>query len=174
MKKRFKKVVSVFCASLMTVGLIGGAQIAPKEAKAEGDTVAYLSFADSSWGDAQYWYDGNDYKVEATTQDVDGEGQYTVALDFTKLDDGKAADIQFLDVEIANGEAAYPDSFMTIDEIKINGEAVEVGATYTSSDNDKDTRTNLFNAWVESVDKGRTADGNVGDATATPIDGENI
>ncbi len=171
MKKQFKKGLSVFCAALM---VLGGIQVAGKEAKAEGDTVAYLSFADSAWGDAQYWNDGNDYAVKAKTADVTGDGTYTVSLDFSGTEAGKAADIAFLDVEIANGEAAYPDSFMTIDSVKINGKEVEVGATYTSSDDDIATRTNLYNEWVSSVDKGRTADGKSDDVTATPIDGKSF
>ncbi len=171
MKKQFKKGLSVFCAALM---VLGGIQVAGKEVKAEGDTVAYLSFADSGWGDAQYWNDDNEYAVKATTADVTGDGTYTVALDFSGTEAGKAADIAFLDVEIANGEAAYPDSFMTIDSVKINGKDVEVGATYTSSDDDIATRTNLYNEWVSSVDKGRTADGKSDDVTATPIDGKSF
>lgn len=170
MKKNLKRVLSLaFAGALAATAIVPS--IGTTTVKAAGDTIAYLTFADNAWGDAQYWNDGGDWAVEATTVDVTGYGQYTVGLDFSGTEAGKAADIAFLDVEIANGEEAYPDSYMTIDSVKINGEEVEVGATYTNSDDGIATRTNLYNSWVSSVDEGRTADGEVGDATATPIDG---
>ncbi|MCD7766382.1 MAG: hypothetical protein LUH53_07715 [Lachnospiraceae bacterium] len=163
MKKSMKRLLAMATSGAM---ILSGAIPGGMTALAADDTVAYLTFADSAWT-TQYWYDGNEYEgVTATTAVVDGYGQYTVGLEFAAA----AADITFFDVEIANGEAAYPDSFMTIDSVVINGEEVEVGATYTSSDNGTDTRTNLYNSWVSEVTEGRTADGEVGDATATPVD----
>lgn len=173
MKKNLKKVLSLaFAGALAATAVVP--TVGTTTVKAAGDTIAYLTFADNAWGDAQYWNDGGDWVVEATTADVTGYGQYTVGLDFSGTEAGKAADMAFLDVEIANGEEAYPDSYMTIDSVKINGEEVEVGATYTNSDDGVATRTNLYNSWVSSVDEGRTADGELGDATATPIDGASI
>lgn len=171
MRKLIRKGLSVLCAAVM---FFVGTQVIIKQVEAESETTAYLTFADSSWSDAQYWYDGNNYAVKATTASVTGNGQYKVALDFSDTEAGKATDIQFLNVEIANGEAAYPNSFITIDSLKINGLEVQVGDTYTNSDDGKTTRTNLYNEWVASVDKGRTIDGQIGDATATPIDGKSF
>lgn len=170
MKKNLKKVLSLAFAGALTATAILP-MFGTTTVKAAGDTMAYLTFADNAWGDAQYWNDGGDWVVEASTAEVTGYGQYTVALDFSGTEAGKAADMAFLDVEISNGEEAYPNSFMTIDSVKINGEEVEVGATYTSSDDGVATRTNLYNSWVTAVEEGRTADGEIGDATATPIDG---
>lgn len=167
MRKQIKKALAFLGAAAMSVGLI--ATTPAIDAHAEGETVAYISFADGSWGDAQYWYDGNEYAVKATTADVTDYGQYTVSLDFTGTEAGKAADTAFFDVEIANGEAAFPNSYMQIDSVKINGNEVEVGKTYTSSDDGVATRTNLYNEWVPEVAEGRTADGS-SDVTATPVD----
>ena len=166
MTKNWKKILISFMALVMMITTMGLFSVA----MAEGETTAYLSFASEDWA-VQYWFDGNDYApVVATTQEVTGYGQYTVSLDFTGTDAGFASGIAFLDVEIANGEGAYPDSYMTIDSLKINGEAVELGKTYTSSDDDVATRTNLYNEWVAEVEKGRTADGDAADVTAVPLD----
>ncbi len=137
---------------------------------AEEEATAYLSFASEDW-EVQYWFDGNDYApIVANNVAVSGYGQYTVSLDLTGVDGGVAKGTAFLDVEISNGEALFPNSFMTIDAFKINGEAIEIGKTYTSSDDDVATRTNLLNEWVETVDKGRTVDGDSTDVSPTHFD----
>ena len=171
MKKNLKRVSALFCAAALTTTMVMP-KLAVNAEEASTETLAYLTFADTAYG-VQYWNDGKDYApVVATTAEVTGDGQYTVGLDFTGVEGGVAPDIQFLDVEISNGEATYVDSFMTIDSVKVNGEEVECGPTYTSSDDGVATRTNLYNPWVETVEKGRTADGILGNATATPVDGE--
>ncbi len=137
---------------------------------ADGETTAYLSFADTEWA-AQYWFDGKDYSpVVANNKVVTGYGQYTVSLDFTGVTAGFAKGIAFMDVEISGGETAYPNSFMTIDSLKINGEAVTLGKTYTSSDDGIATRTNLYNEWVPEVTEGRTVDGDNTDVTPIAFD----
>lgn len=170
MKKTMKKVFASVLALALAVSTFSLMKL---NASAEGETVAYLSFADNGWA-VQYWYDGNDYSpVVATTAEVTGNGTYTVGLDFTEA--GGAPDIAFFDVEISNGEAAFPNSYMTIDSVKINGEEVALtGTPYTSSDDGVATRTNLYNAWVSdatTVDNARTADGSADGITPTPVDG---
>lgn len=136
---------------------------------AADDSKAYISFADSAWG-VQYWNDGKDYKpVKVDSVPVKEFGSYTVGLDFTDVEAGFAAGIAFMDVEISNGEANFPNSFMTIDSVKINGESVKLGKYYTTSDDDVVTRTNLYNEWVAEVEKGRTKDGDTADLTPTPV-----
>ncbi len=167
MKKNFKRIASFFFALVLGLSAM---MFNVTTLQAEEEATAYLTFAAGDWG-VQYWMDGNDYApVVATTQAVTGNGQYTVSLDLTGTEAGFAAGIAFLDVEISNGESLYPDSFMTIDSLKINGEDVEIGKTYTSSDDDIATRTNLFNEWVSEVDKGRTADGDATDVSAVVFD----
>lgn len=138
-----------------------------KEGKPLGSSVAYITAADNSWS-TQYWYDGNDYSpIVANNVEVNGYGQYTVSLDFSGA--GSLPDVVFMDVEIKNGEINYPYSYMQIDSVKIDGEAVEVGNTFTNSDNKQDTRTNLFNTWVGEVSEGRTNGLEYADVSATPL-----
>ncbi len=169
MKKVFKKLF----VSLMMMALVLSTMTVPSvEVKADGETTAYLSFADSEWK-VQYWFDGNDYApIKATNATVNGFGQYTVALDFTGVEGGVAPNIEFFDVEVKDGETLYPNSYMTIDSVKINGEAVELGKTYTSTDDKINTRTNLYNKWVSEVTEGRTADGNGDGCSPAPIAGD--
>lgn len=172
MKKTMKKILSsLFAAALVVTGLSLPANTVT--ANAEGETMAYLTMADSSWS-VQWWNDGNDYSpVVSNMAEVTGYGTYTVSLDFTGVEGG-APDITFMDVEISNGEAAFPNSYMTIDSVKINGEEVALtGTPYTSSDDGVATRCNLYNGWVAdptTVDSARTADGSADGITATPVD----
>lgn len=172
MKKTMKKILaSLFAAALVVTGLSLPANT--MTANAEGETMAYLNFADSSWS-VQFWNDGNDYSpVVSNMAEVTGYGTYTVSLDFSGVEGG-APDITFMDVEISNGEAAFPNSYMTIDSVKINGEEVALAGTpYTSSDDGVTTRTNLFNSWVSdatTVENARTADGSAAGITPCPVD----
>lgn len=148
------------------------------ELPAEG-TTAYLSFADNAWA-VQYWFDGNDYSpVVANNATVTGYGEYTVGLDFTGVDGGVAPDIVFFDVEVAGGESYFPTCLMNISSVKVNGEEVEVGKTYTCSDDGVATRVNLYNSWVDdsSIATNETArceDGDLSTATATPVAADTI
>lgn len=167
MKKSLKKMLT----SVLTVAMIFTSfMVFSVPVLAEEEATAYLSFAAEDWG-LQYWNDENDYApVIAETQPVTGYGQYSTSLDFTETEAGFATGIAFLDVEVSNGEALYPNSYMAIDSLKINGEDVEIGKTYTSTDDDIATRTNLYNEWVTDVEKGRTADGDVTDLSAIVFD----
>lgn len=176
MKKKLKAILTSLLAfamvlSGMAIPSINAQAVAEETAEA---TTAYLTFADTAWT-VQYWNDGKDYApVVSNAAEVTGYGQYTVSLDFTGVDGGVSPDMGFMDVEIANGESLYPNSFMTIDSVKINGEEVTLGKTYTSSDDKIATRTNLFNTWVSEITGGRTVDGDNTDITATPVAGADI
>ncbi|MFA5290313.1 MAG: hypothetical protein WC351_04655, partial [Candidatus Izemoplasmatales bacterium] len=143
----------------VTFTLHHGVELAPR---------AYLQFADGDWSDAQAWYDA------ATAIDVDGYGQYTVSLDFTDTANGYANGIAFFDVEVSNGEIFYPKSALSIDSVVINGIPLAIGRTYTSSDNENDTRVNLYNTWVANIEEGRTANGIIEGISATPVDASGI
>src|SRR5690554_6646659 len=129
------------------------------------DTVAYINIAADDWT-VELWPEqhfdpeNNPTDVLATTEAVDGYGQYTVTADFSQTEAGFISSIDFLDLEISDGEIAYPNSYMNIDSFKVNGEEVVLGKTYTSSDDEITTRTNLYNEWVgDEITDGRTADG---------------
>lgn len=104
--------------------------------------------------------------IIANNVEVTGEGTYTVSLDFTDI--GGARGTAFSALGIYNGEKFFPDYCITIDEVKINGEAYALsGKEYTCSDDKNCTRVNLFNQWVNKVpDEARRADGDITDVSA--------
>ena len=128
--------------------------------------VAWIMYQSADYGMA--YCVGNTYDptnkstgVKATNALITGEGQYTVALDFTAA--GIAKGVNFSALGIYNGETLFPGYVITIDSLKVNGEETEFAAkSYTSSDDGKCTRVNLNNPWVSKApDDARTADGSV-------------
>jgi endoglucanase len=111
---------------------------------------------------------------------IDGEGTYTVSLDMTA--NGGASGVAFSALGIANGEINFPNYVIEIKEIKINDSTViPCENYYTTADDGKCTRVNLYNAWVPDAvnaisgnknnELGRLAPGISADSvTATPID----
>ena len=80
---------------------------------------------------------------------IEGEGTYTVGLDFTGTAAGFSNNVAFSAIGITNGEFLHPGWAMHITEVKINGEPYKLsGRPYTASDDGKCTRMNLFNEWV--------------------------
>lgn len=114
--------------------------------------------------------------VIATDTEVTGAGTYTVGLDFTGTDKGAAKGIAFSALGLTNGETQYPGCIIDIKSVLINGEEYElVAKPYTSSDNGKCTRVNLYNAWVSSAPpEARTADGDNTGISPVIIDGSSI
>jgi len=106
--------------------------------------------------------------VKATNALITGEGTYTIGLDFSEINGAKG--VAFSAIGISNGETLYPGYIITIDSFTVNGEECELaGKAYTSSDDGKCTRVNLFNQWVSSVpEDARTADGSL-DGTSAQI-----
>ncbi len=85
----------------------------------------------------------------ATDALIEGEGTYTVALDFTGTAPGYSNNVAFSAIGITNGELLHPGWAMHVTEVKINGEPYKLsGRPYTCSDDGKCTRMNLFNEWV--------------------------
>lgn len=110
--------------------------------------------------------------IKAANAEITGEGSYSVTLDFT--DSGAAWGTAFCALGISNGETFFPNYTITIDEILINGEHYDItGREYTTTDDKKCTRVNLYNGWVSSLPKeARTPDGNFDDCSAQimPLD----
>ena len=111
--------------------------------------------------------------VKAENVQITGEGTYTVSLDLSEC---SASGVTFSALGISNGELLFPGYVYTIDEILINGEPYEMTAKgYTSSDDDKCTRVNLYNGWVNSVPSdGRTVDGDLSGCSAQILNPDNI
>ena len=123
--------------------------------------TAYLMYADGAWAN-QYWYDGNEYPVTVKNAEVNGYGDYTVGLEFNE----EAAGLAFAALGLAYGEKTYPGAYLKINEIRVNGAAVEFTKGYTSSDDGITTRMNIYNEWVSELPAdARSFDGSVADAT---------
>jgi endoglucanase len=86
--------------------------------------------------------------VKATDVLIEGEGTYTVGLDFSEA--GGARGIAFMAIGISNGEINFPGYSIEVTDIKVDGESVEFEAGYTTSDDDITTRINIYNEWVPS------------------------
>ncbi|MBR3108566.1 MAG: hypothetical protein IKH30_15515 [Clostridia bacterium] len=130
--------------------------------------VAYIMYADGSWANC-FWMDGNEYPVKATTAEITGAGEYTVGLEFNE----EAQGLAFTALGIVNGEKTFNGYFIDITEIKVNGEAIELGKGYTSSDNGIETRENIYNEWVGEIPAdARRADGDLEGASPIIVDKE--
>ena len=126
---------------------------------------AYIALAAADWGTASYWNDGGETTAAATNATVDGEGTYTVKLEYAEPLPAAA----FAAVIVKTGSQTFPGWFIDVKEVKINGEAVELGKGYTSSDNGIEMRSNLHNPWVEDTalpEDARRADGDLTGASA--------
>lgn len=133
--------------------------------------IAWIMFQSGDWNIAYSVGDNYDPTnktrgVEATNVEITGEGTYTVSLDFT--DCGTAYGTAFSAIGISNGETMFPGYTINIDKILINNAPYELaGREYTTSDDGKCTRVNLYNGWVSSLpDEARTDDGDFTDCTA--------
>lgn len=120
--------------------------------------VAWIMYQSSDWSVAYSvgdTYDPTNKTAGVTDNNakIEGEGTYTIGLDFTEL--GGVKGTAFSAIGISHGEEMYPGYIITIDEILINGEPFEYeGKNYTSSDNGKCTRSNLYNEWVPTIPEG--------------------
>ncbi len=127
--------------------------------------TAYLMYADSAWT-KQYW--GDDAEgVTATNAEVKGPGTYTVGLEFAE----EAQGLAFTAVGIKTGEQTFNGYFINVTEVKVNGEPIELGKGYTSSDDGICTRENLYNEWVTELPAdARRADGDLEGASPIIVD----
>ena len=187
-----KKFLSLLLAVLMVLGLCGvsaadeaaddvealKARIEELElqlAKAEraitaAKSNAYIAYANADWS-VQNWgtADSEDGKVTVTPAAVNGAGDYTVGLEFAEPAQGLA----FTGLMIDNGELLFPNWYLTIKEIRVNGEKLEIKKGYTSSDDGKVTRCNIYNEWVSALpNDARRLDGDLGDASWIIVDKE--
>ncbi|MBQ6175262.1 MAG: hypothetical protein IJK28_11635 [Clostridia bacterium] len=154
--------------------------IVDKEAFASVETVeidftlvpvtdtAYLMFANADWS-VQYWGGDAPEGVIATTATVDGQGAYTVGLEFAQPSEGLA----FAAVGITTGEKTFNGYFIDITDIKVNGESIIVNGGYTSSDDGITTRENIYNEWVTELPAdARRADNDLEGASPIIVDKE--
>ncbi|MCH5275916.1 MAG: glycoside hydrolase family 5 protein [Lachnospiraceae bacterium] len=150
-------------------------EAAPEGAGVDENTaMAWIMYNSSDWnisysvGDV-YKPDDKTAGIEAVDVEVTGPGTYTVSLDFTGTSGGYANSVVFSALAISNAETLYPDCIINIKEVLINGEPYKLGGRpYTSSDDGKCTRVNLYNGWVSAVPDDARVFGGGGMAGVTP------
>ncbi|HCA20863.1 MAG TPA: hypothetical protein DEO87_00620, partial [Lachnospiraceae bacterium] len=144
MKKLLKKLSAAFFAGVLAVATIpGGFTHAAQDASTLSDGTAYLNINNSDWGE---------FEATWTNAEITGDGTYTVAMEATEPQNLA----QFNALEVVNGESVLGNkSIITVDEIKLNGEAIELqGYSYTCSADGAGvtTRVNLYNEWNKPTD----------------------
>ena len=131
---------------------------------------AYIMYANADWSVSNWGYFSTD-AVTVTPAQLTGEGAYTTSLEFAEPAEGLA----FTALGIKNGEQVLPGWIIRIDSIKLNDsdENILKGIPYTSSDDEKETRSNIYNEWVGELPKdARNESGNLENASAVVVDKE--
>lgn len=147
----------------------------------DATAIAWIMFNSSDWsimysvGDV-YDPESKTEGLVATDVEITGEGTYTVSLDFTGTAAGYANGAAFSALAIGNGELLYPGYIITITDLQVNGESYTLtGKPYTTSDDQKCTRVNLYNEWVTTIpEEARTADGNITDVSPIIVDNADL
>ena len=133
---------------------------APTEAATEAETTAdSSSAADSNAG-------GTNGQVNALDATTNGYNQTTGYSDMQGL--------TFAAVIVKNGTTLYPNMIISIDSIKLDGKEIEMTKKpYTSSDDGKEMRSNIYNSYVnadEVASDARTADGDLTNCSPQVVD----
>lgn len=149
---------------------------------------AYLAIVDGNWY-IQYWGKNDDEKTTMLSYDagiakITGNGDYTVSVttdtpgfryDTTGDENNNSvvpSGLEFMAVMIKDGEKLFPNAAITVNEIRVDGNAVEMSAKpYTSSDDGIETRANIYNQWLSKPSSdARCKDGALYDQDGKEID----
>ncbi|MDE6775236.1 MAG: hypothetical protein K2J37_02890 [Ruminococcus sp.] len=159
--------------------------IEPSVTADSGD--AYLAIVDGSWW-IQYWGKNDNpeqtmLSYNAGVTKITGNGDYTVSVtadtngfrfDTTgDINDGSCipGGLGFMAVIIRDGEKLFPDSVITVNEIRVDGKPVSMSKkAYTSPDNKTDTKASIMNSWLSEPEfKSRSADGALYDSNGSAL-----
>ncbi len=156
-----KKVLSLLLCIAMLLSICS---ISLAEESAATEAVAFLMFADGSWTN-QYWTTTDEVTFTAANTVVTGPGTYTVGLTFDEAVEG----LSFLALGIENGEELLPGAIYEVTEVKVDGAAIELAKTYTSTDDGVITRNNIYNEWVSEIPSDARVAGDIADYTPTAV-----
>lgn len=167
-----------------------------EKAVAAADDEAFLYINDGQFyvaytGDAESSKEKPRMSYDAGVAKITGDGKYTVSvrndtkalrLDATGDASGELTvkGCQFAAIIIKEGTTLYPNMCIEINEIRKDGQPVEMTAkNYTSSDNGKEMRANIYNQWVNNIpDDAHTPSGKIsgefGEYSAQIIDPEKL
>ncbi len=153
--------------------------VAAEDIEFEEPVVAEDGHAFLYINDGQFYvgYDGTANSLmtyAAGVPEITGGGTYTVSVDAgtkgCQFDIGGDANgdyrcdgLSFAAVIIKGGTTLYPNMCIEIKEIRMDGKPITMNAkNYTSSDDGKEMRANIYNQWVNNFpDDAHTADGAV-------------
>ena len=136
MKKTLSSVLALMLALMLALSCMS---FAAAEDAAAPVPEAFLMYANGDWS-AQYFGGEAPEGITATNVQITGPGAYTVGLEFAN----EVADLAFAAIGIQGGEQLLPGYTIELNEIRVNGEAIELGKGYTSSDDGVMTRMNLL------------------------------
>ena len=134
---------------------------------------AYIMYADAAWT-KQNWgiTDAEDGSVKVKAAEITAAGDYTTSIEFAEPAEGLA----FTALGVAYGEITFPGWYLTVKEIRVNGEKIDLleeKVPYTSSDDGITTRSNLYNEWVSDLpEDARRLDGDLSKAAPVVVDKE--
>ena len=165
MKKNLSTVLELILALVLSIGCIG---LSAAEEAVPAGPVAYLMYADAGWA-YQYWSGDAPEGVTPSNVEITGPGTYTVGLEFAE----EAQGLAFAAIGINDGEMNLPGYTIELKAIRVNGEEIEIKKGYTSSDDGKVTRLNIYNEWVSELPSdARSFDGSLQDAAPIIVDKE--
>lgn len=138
----------------------------------DGDAI--LAIVDGQWY-VQYWGESKDILTyDAGIVHINGDGDYTVSVnvgtkgaqfDITGDPENgyQCEGLSFACIKVIDGTTLFPDMSIEVKEIRVDGKPIELTAkNYTSSDDGKEMRANIFNSYVNHFpDDAHTADGAV-------------
>ena len=161
-------------AAVVDVAPADDLEIEPAVVAKSGD--ALLAITDGQWY-CQYWGKDEDILTyDAGVVPITGDGDYTVSVSVATtgaqydITDGQGPfegyqceGLGFAMVQVLDGTTLFPNMSIEIKEIRVDGKAVELKAkNYTSSDDGKEMRSNIYNEWVNKLpDDAHNADGAV-------------
>ena len=121
------------------------------------EVTAWIMYNSADWGTTYSVGDSYDPMsittgVVATDATVTGDGTYTVSLDFTGTSAGYAEGTVFCALGLYNAEILFPGCVVEITEVAVDGTPIELAdGQYTTTDDDKCTRVNLYNSWITAT-----------------------
>ena len=126
------------------------------EASAEKIVVgqSYLNFVDGGWWPK--FQNGEDDSLQQTFTEITGNGSYTVKVTAADLDENAIAEgvsgVEFMAVIVNDAYEKYPEMVLTVDSIFADDKEIPMTAkNYTSTDDEKEVRTNIYNPWVSKL-----------------------
>ncbi len=135
---KMRKILATIAAAAVACTMVISASAA-QDTAGLADGTAYLNVNNCDWnGPNGTW----------TNVEITGDGDYVVKGEF----DAPYQLGQFNALEVVNGETKFGSTYViTVTSIKVNGEEVKTGESYTCSADGAGvtTRVNLFNEWNE-------------------------